>query len=197
LDRPTDITNVLQGSFILSDNKETLTKKMDFLMDVIKRYDHYIGTTNFKVGLMMSFLVTIILGLTVMVMKLPSPHIEKSCVFNIIIAVSIATIITALIGIYQLFNAAFPNISSPANSKSLIFFGDVCNSENGAEGYLNQVLNSSMKELAKDIATQTFTVAEIVSEKFRILRLAVNIIKWGVMPLLALSLILIITTIGN
>ena len=44
--------------------------KSAFLLDVIKRYDHYIATTNFKIGLMMSFFGGVGLGLTIMEMSI-------------------------------------------------------------------------------------------------------------------------------
>ncbi len=48
--------------------EESLKNKSSFLFDVLKRYDHYIATTNYKAGLLLSFIAAIILGLTIRLM---------------------------------------------------------------------------------------------------------------------------------
>ena len=166
--------------------------KQDFLFDVIKRYDHYIGTTNFKVGLMMSFMATIILGLTLRVMSLEV--ILKSCNYTYYFSIlfTIATIVSSLIVVINLFRAVFPNITNDSSEKSLIFFGDVETCQGGSEGYLQNIKDADLDFLLKDLATQTFSVAGVVSEKFRLLKIAVNITVWGVIPLLATTLILLV-----
>jgi hypothetical protein len=177
---------------ILPDSDENTMNKMAFLFDVIKRYDHYIGTTNFKVGLMMSFLGTIILGLVIRVMLLTPAQGGSSCMYIAVIIFAVLTILCAMVAAINLLMAVFPNTKNSDNMKSLIFFGDVSTCENGSEGYFEKIKNSEVEGLLKDLSTQTYTVAGIVSEKFRILKKAVNIIIYAVMPLLAITLLLLI-----
>ena len=176
----------------LPDTKEHLKETSDFLFDVIKRYDHYIGTTNFKVGLMMSFLGTVILGLTVRIMLLNSVQGEISCFRLIAVAASILTILCSLIAAVKLLRVVFPNTKNENSSNSLIFFGDVDSCDNGAAGYFEKVKNADTEELVKDIATQTHNVAGVVNEKFRVLKTAVNMTIYLVIPLLGISLVLLI-----
>lgn len=166
--------------------------KQDFLFDIIKRYDHYIGTTNFKVGLMLSFLVTVILGLAIRAMT-----VEKLPTSNLIITIITLTIISALFAIIQLFRAVFPNTNTISETKSLIFFGDVASAKNGANGYYKKVMAATDEQITKDIATQAFVVAEIVNEKFRILKIAVNTIYCAVLPLLTITLVILVIAGGK
>jgi hypothetical protein len=86
----------------------------------------------------------------------------------------------------------FPNTKTDKNYKSMIFFGDVCATDNGADGYFNKIKEATSDEIIEDLSKQTFMVAEIVNEKFRVLKIAVNIAIYGVVPMLAVSLFLLI-----
>jgi len=141
---------------------------------------------------MMSFLGTIILGLTVRIILLTPAQSGLSCLGNVAILTSITTIILSLFAAIQLFRVVFPNTKNNCSDDSLIFFGDVSSCENGSDGYFEKVKNATDDDLIKDIAVQTYNVAGVVTEKFRVLKIAVNTIIFFVVPLLAVSLILLI-----
>ncbi len=166
--------------------------RISFLFDVLKRYDHYIGTTNFKVGLTMSFLLTLILGLTLRLVMIGSGSDVNSFIHWLLLLAVMLTIATSLIAIFKIFNVVFPSLRSTSKCDSLIFFGDVSKNSGGPNGYCEKIKNSTDEALLKDLACQTFFVAEIVTEKFRLLQSAINIVKFGVIPLLAISLALIL-----
>ncbi len=182
--------NIMEST--LADKNNQYNNKSSFLFDVIKRYDHYIGTTNFKVGLMMSFLGTIILGLTVRIMLLTPTQNGLSCLGDFAIMTSIITILFSLFAAIQLFRVVFPNTKNDCDIDSLIFFGDVSSCKNGSDGYYEKIKNATDEDLIKDIAVQTYNVAGVVTEKFRVLKIAVNTIMFFVVPFLAVSLILLI-----
>ena len=73
--------------------ENSTTNKQDFLFEVLKRYDHYIGTTNFKIGLIVSFLAAIILGLTLRIIVLPFPEDGVLCIYSLSILFSTLTIL--------------------------------------------------------------------------------------------------------
>lgn len=176
----------------MDDEKENLKDKSAFLFDVIKRYDHYIATTNFKVALMMSFLAATVLGLTIRIMSLTPLQLGGGYVYFAAIFAAVLTIILSLIAAINLLRAIFPNTKTHNGDKSLIFFGDVANSDNGLDGYKKKIEEATPEKLLADLSSQTFVVAEVVNEKFRILKIAVTIIIYGVIPSLATSLMLLI-----
>lgn len=176
----------------MTEGNENLKEKSAFLFDVIKRYDHYIATTNFKVGLMMSFIGAIVLGLTIRVMSLIPIQSECDYLYYSAIISSFLTIICSLFAAINLLRAIFPNTKTNDGDKSLIFFGDVASCENGVDGYKEKIEKATPENLLQDLSKQTFIVAEIINEKFRILKISVRIIIYGVIPLLAISLLLLI-----
>lgn len=176
----------------MPDKDKQLQEKSAFLFEVIKRYDHYIGTTNFKVGLMMSFLATVILGLTVRIMLLSPSQGEISSIRFAAISASILTILYSLFSAVKLLRVVFPNTQNESKSESLIFFGDVASCNNGGTDYFEKVNNAEGEDLVKDIAIQTYNVAGVVNLKFKVLKTAVNMTIYFVIPLLGISLVLLI-----
>lgn len=172
--------------------KDDFKDKIDFLFDIIKRYDHYIATTNFKVGLMMSFVSAIILGLTIRVFSNDIGGKELSCFYFFSVLFSIITIILSFFAAINLLRVIFPNTKNHNGTRSLIFFGDVSTYENGIEGYTRDLKKASSENLLEDLSRQTFIVAEIVNEKFRVLKIATRIMIYGVIPFLLISLFTLI-----
>ncbi|WP_158683503.1 Pycsar system effector family protein [Pseudoalteromonas sp. T1lg24] len=175
----------------MSDS-DNLINKSAFLFDVLKRYDHYVATTNFKVGLMMSFIGAIILGLTIRVMSLVPEAGSCNYLYYSAIIFSILTITFSLCSAINLLRVVFPNTTTSSDYKSLIFFGDVKNTENGADGYIKKIEEVTSADLLKDLSKQTYVVAGIIDGKFRLLKTSVRMISYGVIPLLAISLLLLI-----
>lgn len=174
---------------IVTEDQSDIENKLSFLFDVIKRYDHYVATTNFKVGLMMSFVGAIVLGVFIQIIALtPSGNI----IYCLAVQLSVFTIITSLIVAIHLLRVVFPNTKSHDLGKSLIFFGDVSKATDGPDGYVKLVEKATTKEVLEDLSKQTFVMAEIVNEKFRLLKLSVRMLMYGVIPLLGASLLLII-----
>lgn len=176
----------------MDEKSESLKDKSAFLFDVIKRYDHYIATTNFKVALMMSFLAAIILGITIRIMSLTPLQLGGGYVYYAAILAAVLTITLSLAATINLLRTIFPNTKTHDGDKSLIFFEDVASSRNGLDGYKKKIVEATPEKLLEDLSSQTFIVAEIINEKFRILKLAVTIIIYGVIPSLAACLLLLI-----
>lgn len=172
--------------------EDAFEDKCSFLFDIIKRYDHYIGTTNFKVGLLMSFIAAIILGLSIRIILTEPSESNCNYLYHIASAFSVLTILLSVFTAINLLRVVFPNTITDKSYKSMIFFGDVLATDNGADGYAKKIKEATPEEILEDLSKQTFIVAEIVSEKFRVLKIAVNIAVYGVVPMLTVSLLLLI-----
>ncbi len=169
---------------------EEIKERADFLFEIIKRYDQQLASTNFKVGLLLSFLVAVIVGLTLRLTSFSVVFANATSAYFVMLTAVYGTIVFAVIAIYHLIRAVTPNASTPKHRTSLLFFGDVAKHETG-EDYYRSLSNCSSNSLVKDLACQTHTLAGIVSEKFRLIKLASTIIKLGVLPLMAVSVILV------
>lgn len=102
---------------VLSDEELVFKEKLDFLFNVINRYDHYIGTTNFKVGLMMSFVGAVVLGLTMRVMLIAAPKEECGVLYYFAIFSSLSTIVLSLLAAVNLLRVVFPNTNTHGGKK--------------------------------------------------------------------------------
>ena len=89
--------------------------KCAFLFDVIKRYDHYIGTTNFKVGLLMSFIAAIILGLSIRIILTEPSGSGCDYLYYLASASSLFTILLSILTAVNLLRVVFPNTKTDKN----------------------------------------------------------------------------------
>ncbi|MCI5160992.1 MAG: hypothetical protein D3917_03010 [Candidatus Electrothrix sp. AX5] len=178
----------------LIDNEKHLQEKIDFLFSIIRRYDSYIGTTNVKAGLMLSFMGTIIVFLATRSISIDPASKSLGYIYYAAIFFSIITSLLSTAASITLLRVIFPNTKNKTitNEKSLIFFGDV--SAYNATSYYEKIKKSSMESLLQDLSAQTYILADIVNEKFRILKIAM-LITYTVVPLFAISLILL-TVVG-
>lgn len=162
--------------------------KQIFLFEVLKRYDHYIATTNFKVALLMSFIGIVVFGISSKTIEQDLSKLSSNTLYFFIFTVAI-TITSSLIAASYLLRVVFPNTSNEnLDKKSLIFFGDVSSCENGSSGYSKKVKEVSQHDINDDLAKQAFTLAHIVSKKFEMLKKSVNIIIKFTIPSLFTTL---------
>lgn len=173
----------------LSEEADKLKHKTNFLLDVLRRYDHYVATTHFKVGLMMSFLGAIVLGLTIMLKPVQG---EISGTRHAAIIFSILTIMSSLFAAIQLLRVVFPNTNNENGSDSLIFFRAVIAENKDSNEYYRKVMAVDQEQILRDLTIQTYNVAGIVNHKFEVLTVAVNTMIYVTVPLLAVSLVLLI-----
>lgn len=166
--------------------------KQSFLFEVLKRYDHYIATTNFKVALLMSFIGIVVFGISSKAIDQDLSKLSSHTLY-FFMAIVATTIVSALISATYLLKVVFPNSSNEnLDKKSLIFYGDVSSCENGSNGYSKKIKEVNQNEINDDLAKQTFILAGIVSTKFEILKKAVNIIIRFTIPSLILTLFTLI-----
>lgn len=171
--------------------------KIDFLFDVIKRYDHYIATSNFKIGLLMSFLVVILVGV---ILKIYGAYgVTTGCEFSRIafLLVVLGVVVTDFVAVIYVLKAVFPNTSSDKNYVSLIFFGDVATFDGGAASFYEEIVRADESRLLKDISYQVYSVAYITSQKFKDIQIAINWIRWGMLPMLFCLIVIMLLSQGG
>jgi len=157
----------------------------------LRRYDHYIGTTNFKVGLLLSFLTAVLISLVLKTTTIELIHATYYCQESIRTFILIATLLTDSIAIPLTLKAVFPITGSNNAYKSNIFFGDVAKIDGGAETYWKTIIASDEKALFKDLALQVHSVAIVVDAKFKDIQRSVSFTRWVVLPLVIISIIML------
>lgn len=153
-------------------------KKITFLFDVIKRYDHYIGTINVKAGLLFSFIVVVIWNVTKNTIDLTS----TGCVVKFLFLIAFFILLSGAISTYYLLSSIFPNLSSSSYKRSLIFYGDVSKKYVDKKEYVREVNLASAEDVLEDLAGQAHDLSNILLEKFSKQKQAVNCLKYAMLP---------------
>jgi len=151
----------------LSDEKPS---KSD-LWDIIKRYDSYIATINFKSGLITTFNFGIFAGLLLKASDL----LPDSGFYMWAIAINLV-----LIALFSLL--------------SVIFFGSVAEYER--EDYLKKFESMDANSFLEDISGQVHEVARITKSKFNSLDKATTSTKVNLFLLLILFILIVFDTLG-
>ncbi|PWB37064.1 MULTISPECIES: Pycsar system effector family protein [Pseudomonas] len=165
--------------------------RMSSLWDSLKRFDAYIGTVNFKSGLLTTLNAAIFGGV---VLKADS-FIQKESHY-LYLLIFILTIITllSLLSIYYVIKSIWPNLTSASTGPgetephSIFFFGSIAKNFTASE-FANSVKIKSADELERDLSIQVHEVAVITDLKFKIISKAANLTKWNLVALLAFGLI--------
>jgi hypothetical protein len=164
-----------------------------FLWDVLRRFDHYVASTNAKGALLVAY-NSFVAGALVLkwedvaTVVIGSSQALKGLVIVLIIIVALAT----LIALSTVFGALVPYLASPkrvGKYHSHIYFEHVA--ERGdANDYLEAFSSATEQELMYDLGTQVHAVAQGLRRKFRLLRATVLVMFWG--QLLPMALLLVV-----
>lgn len=163
--------------------------KILYQFDIIRRYDHYIGTTNFKIGLLLSFIVSVLAAIILRAAGFLSVSNGLSNTATLATVICVLTVIAAAI---YLIRAVSPNVET-ANYRSYIFFGDVAKWDGGEQEYYSFFSAESDDNLLKDICFQTHSVAKVANEKFRLIGVATKVIMYGVIPSFTVNIIIFLS----
>lgn len=150
----------------MSDSQD-VEKKIKNQFEVLKRIDTYIGTTNTKCTIVMSYCAAATAFIFTLLAKLEPADASV----QLLVAIGICSVLALFLALCCMVLAAltiFPvTFSRPDAHKgsSLIFYGDIASCDGGM-GYSRDVQNVSDKDFLDDLNGQVFTLATIASSKF-------------------------------
>jgi hypothetical protein len=163
------------------------------LWDIIKRYDSYIATINFKSGLIITFNFGIFAGLMLKTTDLipDSGFYMWSISFNLVLIA-----VFSMLSVIFVINSIEPKLASSEKSKpnSVIFFGSVA--EFDRQVYIEKMTTMNENEFLEDISGQVHEVARITKDKFNILDKATTSTKVNLFLLLILFILLVSNSLG-
>lgn len=143
----------------MSEENTLLSEKTEILLNVVRRYDHYVAAANFKASLMMSFLAAIAIAMIARV-ALPAPSCKDfnyiGCAATVMVAL---TIISSLYVAIKLLLVVFPNTKNDGGDDSLIFFGAVAANYRNPNQYFNKIISVNSDDITRDLATQAYNMA--------------------------------------
>ena len=172
-----------------SQEFETNRQKISFLLDIIKRYDTYIVSTNAKASLIIAFkslvLGTVLLKFGYIIWFYSSPN-TKTFVGFILLIITASTLLS-LFFVFQVVYPFFGTTSDNKNQKSsLIYFGSVANMS--ADEYIEKISNSSLTQIIEDLSAQAIILAGGLQDKMLKMRYSIKSITLTMLLILLLAL---------
>lgn len=143
--------------------------KIDSLLRVIERYDHYIEIANNKANYLLAFVISLSVAIAALLgysdilkfaIDTPFVNILKSLAILMYVA-NLFFVMQILLGVHRII---FPNTSSPQPNQVNYFFGDVASLSHIE--YADSVKRMTCEGFQDDLSFQANALAKIVGEKF-------------------------------
>ena len=169
----------------MNDEEKT---RISSLWETLKRYDVYIGSVNFKSGLLTSFNVALLGGILLKIETINISYVPYKWIALAFLITIFASTSTAL---YWVIKSIWPNLTSASNAKSIepsmIFFGSVA-SNFSAETFKSTMAGRTSKEIERDLCVQIHEVASITQLKFKLIAKSSLFSKATIISLLGLAI---------
>ncbi|ABA77430.1 DUF5706 domain-containing protein [Pseudomonas fluorescens] len=172
--------------------------RISSMWDSLKRFDTYIGTVNFKSGLLTTLNAAIFGGV---VLKADS-FIQKGSYYQVLLIAILAVVaILSLLSIYYVIKSIWPNLTSastgtrPSQSPSVFFFSSVSRNFTAAQ-FVDTVQQKKADELERDLIVQVHEVAVITDLKFKVIARAAILTVWNLVFLLGFGFVQILEATG-
>ncbi|TMP23746.1 hypothetical protein CWB99_23075 [Pseudoalteromonas rubra] len=159
------------------------------LWDILKRYDSYISTINFKSGLLTTFNMGVFAG----VLLKSGELLNVTGAYIYLIPLNLIIIATlCLLGVFFVIQSITPRLSkeNSLSVKSVIYFGAVSENSSSQE-YANAFNDINEKELTDDLSEQVYEVAKITKSKFELIGKASSFTKCNLCALFVLSVLVV------
>lgn len=166
------------------------------LLEIIKRYDGYIGATNTKIAVILSYSMAYVGGVAFKIIDLSAKR-NHEYIWWLSLIFAGASVTCTLYAAYRAYEALNPQTSAGRaqhETPSIVFFGDVANLVGGRDGYVNRIKDITDAEIVEDLARQTHVLAGIVSRKMEILNRSIYTLAKMQVPLSLLTIILLCFT---
>lgn len=169
-----------------NSDKLVAATKVSLILDVIKRYDNYIVSTNAKASLIIAFnsliFGTVLLKYGDIISFYCSSGIRGFVGFLLVLISA-----SSLLSLFFVFNVVYPYFGSTTDDKeqtSLIYFGSV--SKMSGQEYLDCLERGTIEELTADLAEQATILAEGLNKKMLKMRRSIEAITFSLVLIMVL-----------
>lgn len=180
----------------LGDASKRAESQQKLLFEVIKRYDGYIGATNTKIAVILSYCMAYVGGISFKIIDLSAKQSHDWAWWLVLIfaGASVAATLYAAYYAYEALNPQTPSGRAQHEKPSIIFFGDVANLVGGRDGYVNRINEITDTEIVEDLARQAHVLASIVSKKMTILNRSIRVLAKAQLPLSLVTIVMLCLT---
>lgn len=172
--------------------------RLSSMWDSLKRFDTYIGTVNFKSGLLTTLNAAIFGGV---VLKADAFIKDGSYYQVLLIAILAVIAMLSLLSIYYVIKSIWPNLASastatkPSQSSSVFFFSSVSRNFSAAQ-FVETVRQKTADELERDLILQVHEVAVITDLKFKVIARSARLTAWNLFFLLGFGFVQLLEATG-
>ena len=173
------------------DASKRAENQQKLLIEIIKRFDGYIGATNTKIAVILSYAMAYVGGVAFKIIDLSAKrcHNWTWWLALLLAGTSVAVTFYAAYQAYEALNPQTPPGRAQHEEPSIVFFGDVANLVGGRDGYVNRISKITDAEIVDDLARQAHVLAGIVSKKMTTLNRSISILAKLQLPLSLLTII--------
>ena len=167
------------------------------LIEIIKRFDLYINSSNSKIAIILSYCMAYIGGLGFKLVDISDKRVHDLAWWGLL-CVALASVVVTLCAAryaYLALNPQVPSGRAPHEAPSVVFFGDVTAHPGGRDGYAMAIGGLTDEQIVQDLASQAHTLAGIANSKFALLGKATKCIVHAQIPMFALVLVLLVTAL--
>ena len=172
--------------------------RISSMWDSLKRFDAYIGTVNFKSGLLTTLNAAIFGGV---VLKADS-FIQKDSHYQVFLIAILAIIaLLSLLSIYHVIKSIWPNLTSASTdaksfqAPSIFFFSSVSKNFTAAQ-FVDVVQQKKADDLERDLIVQVHEVAVITDLKFKTIARSAKLTVWNLVVLLGFGFVQMLDATG-
>lgn len=177
-----------------------LPDKIDYLFEIIKRFDFYTNSTNAKASLIIAWngvlIGTVLLKYSEILSIFQTVYWAKITVIFFLLLIGISGAISNLFIFWGVFPFLRKSSKAPTGkileSESAIFFGSVAQLD--AKTYHDKILNSDATDLLTDLTDQAATIAQGLNNKMKLIRISLSII--GIQFIFIIGLLILATVVN-
>jgi len=169
------------------------------LIEIIKRFDTYINASNTKIAVILSYCMAYIGGLGFKLVDISDKR-DQDAGWWFLLAVCLVSAVVTLWAAHFAYQALAPQVPSGRAAHeppSVVFFGDVATHPGGRDGYVASINQLTEEGVVRDLASQAHTLAAIARSKFALINKATRCIVHVQIPLFALILVLLLTSLHH
>lgn len=162
----------------------TIQDKIKTQLEIIKRIDSHIASTNAKCAIVMSYCAAVLGWLAVNSSKLLEEitNAPLNAIAGIFMTLGIALTVACLVLALKITFPATHSSDKEHRGKSMIFFGDVASQQ--LDQYVVRFSGLKDDEILKDLSTQIHTLSGIADRKFIDLQTLILMVCFGsVLPI--------------
>lgn len=178
-------------------NPRECDEQQKLLLEIIKRFDSYINSSNSKIAIILSYCMAYIGGLGFKLVDVSDKRSHDLAWWGLLVAslLSVAVTLWAARYAYLALHPQVPSGRAAHETPSALFFGDVAEHPGGRDGYAASLRDLTAEEVVKDLAGQAHTLAGIAARKYALLGSATRCIVRAQIPLFGVILAVLLTAL--